>query len=802
MKVILCTVFICLLLNVQIFFGQDVVINSNIVNESAGGNGGGADGRGPFSLPPSNNSIILPGSFYITGNYNLVGSINVVDSNQDVTNNIAIMRTTGRVGGNVRGGTSIGAGNVSNNFVQIYSGNVTHSVDGGNSSGSGNVTNNTVEIYNGKIDENVNGGNSSGSGNVTNNTVKIYNGSCANVYGGYSTGNGLVGNNRIEIYNGIFENIFGGRSLNGNAENNTLIFNDGIVNNDIYGGYSASNRMATGNILEINGGTISRNAIGGFSSLHIACNNTVIIRGGQFLQYVYGGVSRQGETINNVVEIEGYPIFSTSTLIYGGESAPGVDMVSGNTLNMKTKEVRVLGVRNFENYNFYNPTEKGTVMLEVGEEMDLGEKKVDVYLDESEGLDVGDTYVLIRSTSGISNFDRMSLASYQGIIARYDLYAFIRNNIELVVAIDDIIINPRTKVLTQSRAGNVGFVGEGIEEMIKVVEGEVGEKIKPFIVIDGGKSKYDVGVEVRGAKVLAGLRKEIGERMKLGGYVEYGDGVYDTGVGGVKARGIMNYIGCGLVGKIEWNNKVYMDIGTRIGRYGEDFNSEDMGIGEREGEKVSYESDGMYVGGMFGGGYKVGVSDKFSITVDARVMLTYEGNKEVELSTKDKIQFEEITNRKIKMGLRGEYEFKQVKPYVGMGYEHEMMGEVRAKARETEIPKSELSGGSEIGEVGVRWEIWKLNVECGGKCSIGTREGVEGMLKVRYAIVGKLKEKKEDQDKKVYRIKKRVSDYVRKRVNNRNFSIKKEKKEISKIRKQINDFIKIKIEDMIAKKKF
>lgn len=105
-----------------------------------------------------------------------------------------------------------------------------------------------------------------------------------------------------------------------------------------------------------------------------------------------------------------------------------------------------------------------------------------------------------------------------------------RNDIELVVVIDDIVINPRTKVLTESRAGSAGFVGEGMEAMSKVVDGE------------------------------------------------------------------------------------------------------------KEGEKVSYDSDGMYVGGMLRGGYKVGVSDKFRITVNGRVMLTYEGNKEVKLSTKDKIR--------------------------------------------------------------------------------------------------------------------------------------------------------------------
>ncbi|MDR2399796.1 MAG: hypothetical protein LBD61_05150, partial [Endomicrobium sp.] len=100
----------------------------------------------------------------------------------------------------------------------------------------------------------------------------------------------------------------------------------------------------------------------------------------------------------------------------------------------------------------------------------------------------------------------------------------------------------------------------------------------------------------------------------------------------------------------------------------------------------------------------------------------------------EKIKFEGVKSNRIRVGVKGEYEGK-VNPYIGVGLEEELSGEIKAKAEGKEIEEVSLEGMTMIGEAGVKMDISeRLKLEVKGESFVGKREGLLGMVKVKYAI--------------------------------------------------------------------
>jgi hypothetical protein len=107
----------------------------------------------------------------------------------------------------------------------------------------------------------------------------------------------------------------------------------------------------------------------------------------------------------------------------------------------------------------------------------------------------------------------------------------------------------------------------------------------------------------------------------------------------------------------------------------------------------------------------------------------------VKLTSGNKVDFKGVKIGKVRMEVRGEYEVKEkVKPYVGLGCEYDKMWDVEARSGNLEIPSSHIEGISGIGEMGVEVEMGRIGIRCGCECYVGERKGIDGMLKVRYAI--------------------------------------------------------------------
>lgn len=128
------------------------------------------------------------------------------------------------------------------------------------------------------------------------------------------------------------------------------------------GGYLASNGYwEEKGSKEIRGGSVY-GAAGQASDVR---ENTVIIKGKSTVEgNVYGGYSHRGLAVNNRVIIEGTPQFGVETVLFGGRGSRNtalkedkitpapIDVVTGNTLEIKTKNVKVKDIKNFENIVF------------------------------------------------------------------------------------------------------------------------------------------------------------------------------------------------------------------------------------------------------------------------------------------------------------------------------------------------------------------------------------------------------------------------------------------------------------------
>jgi hypothetical protein len=75
----------------------------------------------------------------------------------------------------------------------------------------------------------------------------------------------------------------------------------------------------------------------------------------------------------------------------------------------------------------------------------------------------------------------------------------------------------------------------------------------------------------------------------------------------------------------------------------------------------------------------------------------------------------------------------KIKPYVGIGCEYERVEE-GAKYGQIDIESSKVRRVSVTGDVGAEGQIWKIGVRCGCECYVGNRQGVEGLVKIKYAL--------------------------------------------------------------------
>lgn len=333
-------------------------------------------------------------------------------------------------------------------------------------------------------------------------------------------------------------------------------------------------------------------------------------------------------------------------------------------------------------------------------------------------------------------------------------------------------INPQTKAFSEGRAAALGFVNQGAdliaEAGIRAARTSVAEgasnagqmNLTPFMVMNGGSSRYKTGshVDVDGFNMVVGLATGFDllnqHPVTIGAFFEYGRGTYNTynsfaTYASVHGDGDTHYTGGGILGRIEfagtglgWVKKLnadqadglYAEASFRAGRIDSDFDTNDI-LGGR-GESSSYDSGANYYGLHGGIGYVLNFDERNSVDIYGRYLWTRIDSETVNVG-RDRLRFDDADSSRIRVGARYTTVYNdQLKPYIGVAYEHEFDGEVAARAYGLKLNKPSLEGDTGIFEAGVTLKpistIDALSVDVTGQGFVGQRQGGGGGLKIKY----------------------------------------------------------------------
>lgn len=582
----------------------------------------------------------------------------------------------------------------------------------------------------------------------------------ANIYGGYSKGSGVVEENRVIINAGTLKSVYGGYGKS-NVNNNYVEINGGSFTSgeygSIYGGYSTSNGDATGNTLVINGG------------------NFIDGDWGKVWGGFYGGYSKNGSATGNSVTIASRdgvdPLFDT--VIYGGFSGNAdKDVFSGNTLNIHTKNLTTVNVKNFEYYNFYLPEDisAGETVLTLTDKSgtDLSGSKINVgVVGSAPALQAGDKIYLFANKNGIKADASLTYGKIQqGVSVIYDFGALLEDDGKKLSATVNSIgstdgtggtggtggkVTEQSKSPVETRAAAAAVVnsgadnvsGTGIANAVQAAGGN--GQAEMFGASSGGNMRYKSGsyTDVHGYNLALGAAKAVKNnagKLTYGPFAEYGWGNYTSHLdSGVRSDGNTKYYGVGAFVRQDNNNGFYYDGSLRYGRLESDYRSGDM-IGA-DGNKVysSYDSSSSYYGAHLGVGKVSSLDEKVRSDIYLKVLYNHQGSDSVALGGKgngEVYEFDAVDSTRARVGGRLSKDFgKHGTGYVGMAYEYEFDGTARATVKWLSTPSPSIKGSSGMFEIGYVLKADGENgtdIELGLQNWLGKKQGVTASVNVVF----------------------------------------------------------------------
>ena len=241
------------------------------------------------------------------------------------------------------------------------------------------------------------------NGSTKNNTLTITGGTVGEAYGGWTEGKNLLASTAVDETHPVAVNTGAnaeaeGNKLNlsggtigangkiaggyiakytlhqthpvsaGDAKTNKVNISGGTIGNNtaIYGGYTEGSGHATdnevtisdgtfGNGVAIHGGATAGRDAAGTVTASKATGNSVTITGGTFGtgMDIYGGsTDGTGAATGNTITLGADDLAMGGVFLHGGYGAAASDVMTGNTLNVKGKNITVRGVENFGKANF------------------------------------------------------------------------------------------------------------------------------------------------------------------------------------------------------------------------------------------------------------------------------------------------------------------------------------------------------------------------------------------------------------------------------------------------------------------
>ena len=646
-------------------------------------------------------------------------------------------------------------GNVSGNSLTINGGAHLADYGVGGKTLIGDATNNSVSIEDATIDGNVYGGVTS-NGNATNNLITLTGGNvkiAGTVYGGFF--NGEV-RSAADVFTGNTLNLNHFRGELGgieNVQNYNWILPKDVVNNDALVRITGENPVNLANTthkvaIDNDGNRLTvGDKITLIDKTANAPTSTMEVKQGNFL--IYDMKAEQSGS--------GYVLTAQNSQAVKEENS-GDSNDAGNNGGENTSNNSGSNNSNGTGNNSNNAGSNGGENA-VGNSGDTGGNN-GADSNQNNGNGSGDT-------SNADNLPNVNIGGNNntGNTAHGEQGG--SGNRELAGR-----LNPQTKAFSEGRAASLGFLNQGADLIanagIRAARSSVAEggnnpwqmNLMPFFVIDGSSNRYKTGshADVDGFNMAVGLATgfELADKhpVTLGAFFEYGRGTYDTynsfaNYASVHGDGDTHYTGGGVLGRIDFAgtglglvNKLdagqadglYAEASFRAGHLDTDFDTDDL-LGEF-GEGSDYDSGADYYGLHGGVGYVMNFDERNSVDVYGRYFWTRVDSETVDVG-RDRLHFDEADSSRLRIGTRYTMIYnQQLKPYVGIAYDHEFDGEVAARAYGFKLDKPSLEGDTGIVEAGISMKpvstIDALSVDVTGQGFIGRREGGGGGLKIKY----------------------------------------------------------------------
>lgn len=682
---------------------------------------------GNVSAIAEENSVIVTGGAIGNSVYGARNGIGIETKN----NSVEVSGDNTTIGGSVYGGyggssqSASSFAKVTENEVTISGGTIAKDVYGGYiNEGTGLVKGNIVNISGGQM-RSVYGGYSERSGTVTENKLHITGGIISgSIYGGSTSDNGTAEGNSVTISGNseVTQSVYGGStSNNGTAKGNSVTISNGTINGSVSGGFSDDNGTVIGNSVNIAGGTVKGSVIGGNSSSGLVQNNKVYISGGTIEENVCGGmISGSGSSATgNSVTISGAPKFGTDSVLYGGATVSGT--VSGNILNIHTKDLTVANVEGFDVYNFYlqNETQAGNTLLNLtggsgSESTSLDGSTINVGMEGSApALQVGDSVTLVKNENGITG-DVTYGKIKDGVSIEYEFTTELEGGTALVSRVTRASISGDSKSPVETQLAAVAFINSGADLLAgsgvsSAVTAAGSGNAEMFGAMGGGSMRYKSGsyADVHGYNLALGVGKAIANKagqLTFGPFVEYGHGNYTSYLdSGVRGDGNTKYYGIGMLARQDNTSGVYYEGSLRYGRMDADYGSNDM-AGALGKVHTQYDSSSAYYGAHLGIGKVTELNDSTKADVYAKLLYTHQNGDSVTLQgagAGEEYDFDAVDSTRARVGARVSKAYgERGSGYVGVAYEYEFNGEARATVKGFSTPSPSIKGSSGLLELG------------------------------------------------------------------------------------------------------
>ena len=659
----------------------------------------------------------------------------------------------------------------------------------GSYSAGGTATDGTVEVSGGEVADNAFGSYSANS-NASGGTVTITGGTVGNMVIGTQSEGGTATGGTVTVSgnNTVVGTVFGAGGV-GNASDGQVTINGGTVSSGVIHGTKSIGGTATGGTVTINGGTVGSetatgNVFGAISSSKTATDGVVTITGGKIYCYavtgsgstdgdakdgtvtlsngtvngnIYGSASSHGNATGGVVNLEGGSvtgkvvggyIFMSSgknatnntvnlkasypdAEIYGGDgSNTAGDLVTGNTLNVHGRNLQVKKIANFQDLNFYLPSniQNNEVVLNSKVDVAKGGTTVNAYVSGSSNLDKGDTVYLTKGAVDASKGTVKKGTLSVGISRNYAINLETKtDNIEndyIRLRIgedtssgsgsgtDQSGLTDQTKSLVETPVFTAGLIADGADMLVNTTLHDAealtlnsDKEWTVFASMAYNDMRYNTGshVDFDGWNANLGFARRFkngsGELL-VGPFFEYGKGDYDSYSEGIHAEGDGHFTGGGIFAKQKNNDGFYYEGSVRGGRVSADYSTDDM-VTSTGKKHVSYDYDASYYAFHVGLGKVYDLQNGSNIDAYLRYLYSHQNSFDATLSTNEDYDFDSVTSSKIRTGLRWtKAANEQNKFYAGLAYQYEFDNEATAHYDGDSTLSPDLKGSSGMAELG------------------------------------------------------------------------------------------------------